>query len=152
MKWFSPGSCVGCLFPSWNLVLGTRFEEQLWLWSPTLFIGLLSHQIILLSLLWSSETWRGLIMSYFALKDTYYLLCGFGHRACHTMYTETREQLSGLGSLFSSCESWDSGSVSSPVCTELPCCPSCIVLRLLVPLFSLPWNSFLTCFYWDMKF
>lgn len=44
-------------------------------------------------------------MPYFALKDTYYLLCGFEHGACHTMHTETREQLSGLGSLFSSCES-----------------------------------------------
>lgn len=86
-------------------------------------------------------------MPYFALKDTYYLLCGFGHGTCHIMHIETREQLSGLGSLLPSCESWDSGSVSSPICTELPCCPSCIVLRLLGPLFSLPRNSFLTCFY-----
>lgn len=152
MKWFSHGSCVGFLFPSWNLVLGTRFEEQLWLWSSTLFIGLISHQMILLLLLWSSETLRSLIMPYCVLKDTYYWLRGFGHGACHTMHIESREQLSGLGSLFPSCDSWDSGSVSSPVCTELPCWPSCIVLRLLGPLFSLTWNSFLTCFYWDMKF
>lgn len=59
-------------------------------------------------------------MPYCVFKDTYYLLCGFGHGACHTMHIETREELAGLGFLLPSCESWDSGSVSSSVHTAGP--------------------------------